>query len=151
MTDETQEPDFSIFPTQTDRDLLITRLRLLGIKQVKVSFQGGGDSGEVESVDAETGDGKPIDLEAETIDGWENQSSYIQGGGWKRELKRSRMTLAQLLTNLTYDALQQSEHDWYNNDGGQGELTIDFTQSPPEIRIDIQINYTSTEDYEYKL
>ena len=39
-----------IFPNEQEKTTLLTQLNLLGAKKVRVEFQGGGDSGQVEYV-----------------------------------------------------------------------------------------------------
>ena len=55
----------------------------------------------------------------------------------------------EIIKQVTFDALEESGMDWYNNDGGQGYLTIDFNHSPPEIDLELGINHTATTDYSF--
>lgn len=53
------------------------------------------------------------------------------------------MTLEDVLKDLCNEALNKSNIDWYNNDGGQGHMTIDFAADPVEIELDVEQNVTS--------
>lgn len=140
----------SLFPSKFHRDLVLTQLRTLGVATVEVSFSGGGDSGSIDSAYCVDANNKRIEL-PETKFEWPRERSTFtgKGDGWKRETYIERLTLDQILKALTNDALEEQNLDWYNNDGGQGRLTIDFTQSPPDIQLEVGINITQTEDHEF--
>ena len=55
-----EEADLGIFPTLQDRVNVLTRLKMLGIKEVNVRFSGGGDSGEIENAEAYTHDNRSV-------------------------------------------------------------------------------------------
>jgi hypothetical protein len=61
------------------------------------------------------------------------------------------MSLVDALEDLCYRALDEVSLDWCNNEGGQGHLHIDFTESPPTTHLDIGINTMSTDDYNYDM
>ena len=141
----------SLFPSKFHRDLVLTQLRTLGVSQVEVSFSGGGDSGSIDKADCVDANGKRIELPTTKFDWPRERTSYTGDAAnpWKRETYTDKLTLEQILEALTNDALEEQNLDWYNNDGGQGSLTIDFTQSPPDIQLEVGINITSTEDYNF--
>lgn len=147
------EAELSIFPTLEDRKLFLTTLKLLGITEVEVSFQGGGDCGEIDGIGACDATGKTINIEDVMYpQGWQRRSDFdVESKAWKESTTRGERKLVDMLESLTYDALEKSGHDWYNNDGGQGSLKIDFRESPPLIKLEVGINYTNTDDYEYQL
>lgn len=138
----------SLFPSKFHRDLVLTQLRTLGVSHVEVSFSGGGDSGSIDKAFCRDANGKKLDLPETKFD-WPRERSTYTGDGWKRETYTEKLTLEQILEALTNDALEEQGLDWYNNDGGQGQLTIDFAQSPPEIELNVGINITETEDHEF--
>lgn len=57
------------------------------------------------------------------------------------------MTLGEIVESLCNTALDHSELDWYNNDGGQGYFTIDLTTDTPSVTLDVGINHMTTEDH----
>lgn len=156
MNDEAIIPDNEdahgdIFPTPEDKVNVLARLRLLGVHSVDVAFSGGGDSGTVEGVYAVDAQGNRLDLSNEMIDGWEVEEKWdTKTGKRTKEIKRSKRSLDDQLITMTYDALEQTQLDWYNNDGGQGELHIYFAESPPLIELEIGINYTETAQHEFQ-
>jgi hypothetical protein len=138
----------SAFPSQEHKIILLTQLRTLRVKAVEVAFSGGGDSGDINSIDAYDSDMKDVNLTKHYLD-WPEESSRHDPdtNAWIHEVKVVTKSLDDILRDVTFDALAASGLDWYNNDGGQGSLIIDFNQSPPEIKIDVGINYTTTEDH----
>ena len=131
-----------IFPNEQEKTTLLTQLNLLGAKKVRVEFQGGGDSGQVEYVGYQDKNDEWNTIPDE-ITSWTKQTYGSQ------EPQQERISLDEVLEDLCYRALDKTGLDWYNNDGGQGALVIDFTKSPTLIKLDVGVNYTTTEDHEF--
>lgn len=142
----------SAFPSPEHKIILLTQLRTLGVKTVEVAFSGGGDSGDIDSVSAYDNNMKDVDLMVHHLD-WPEESSRHDPdtNSWITEVKVVTIPLGEVLKRVTNDALAESGLDWYNNDGGEGVLLINFNHSPPEIRLNVGINYTTTEDHEIDL
>lgn len=132
----------NMFSSEEEKIALLTQLNLLGVKEVEVEFSGGGDSGQIDSV-----------MYSDTHGDWHqipnDLISWTKQAYGEQEAKPERMTLNDVLEDLCYRALDKCGLDWYNNDGGQGNLVIDFNETPPEIKLNVSINYTSTEDHEF--
>ena len=141
------------FPDKDKKDLLMTLLKVLGGRKVEVSFDGSGDSGSIDYVDLVDQDGKEISLKNATFDWHERASEFDpHQNKWLMTTKPvPNMPVADILKQITEDALEESGHDWYNNEGGYGRLNIDLTTTPPEITLSVSIRYTNTEDYEIDL
>ena len=134
----------NIFPSIKEKETLLTQLNLLGAKEVRVEFRGGGDDGQVDGVYYKDRHDEIQDIPADMIS-W-TQKTY---GSQTPETKT--MTLVDVLTDLCYRALDNTGLDWYNNEGGQGSLVIDFTDSPTSIMLNVGINTMTTDDHEYDL
>ena len=134
----------NIFANEQEKTTLLTQLNLLGAKLVVVEFQGGGDDGQVDGVYISGNDGNYIEIPDDMI-AW----TSLTYGGQQAESKPTK--LADVLEDLCSRALDNTGLDWYNNDGGQGNLTIDFKENPPSIKLNVGINHRTTEDYEYDL
>ena len=134
----------NIFPSKQEKDTLLTQLNLLGAKRVYVEFRGGGDDGQVEGVYYRDRHDEVQDIPTDMIS-W-TQKTY---GSQTPETKT--MTLVDVLTDLCYRALDDTGLDWYNNEGGQGNLQIDFTESPPKTTLHVGINTMSTDDYSFEM
>jgi hypothetical protein len=134
----------NIFPSKQEKDTLLTQLNLLGAKRVYVEFRGGGDDGQVEGVYYKDKHDEIQDIPTDMIS-W-TQKTY---GSQTPETKT--MTLVDVLTDLCYRALDNTGLDWYNNEGGQGQLVIDFTDNPTSIILNVGINTMTTDDHDFDL
>ena len=133
-----------IFANEQEKTTLLTQLNLLGAKQVRVEFQGGGDDGQIEGVYLINNNDDYIDMPDDMI-AW----TSLTYGNQQSEQKPTKLVDA--LEDVCQRALDETGLDWYNNDGGQGNLTIDFRETPPKISLYVGINQTTTDDYEYDL
>lgn len=88
-----------------------------GIVTVIVVFDGGGDSGQIESVEAlhETGVVPLPDVTVEVA-----SPSYSE-----EEIDRRTLPLAEAIETIAYDLLGATHGGWENNDGAYGEFTFD--------------------------
>jgi hypothetical protein len=90
---------------------LFAALKDAGVTSVEIRYDGGGDSGQVEDVD----------FYGDNIDSGALNDMY-EGD----------------LQDLAYHILENHyNYDWYNNDGGYGEIRIDFEEeNTPTINIE---------------
>ena len=128
----------NIFPNKQEKETLLTQLNLLGAKHVYVEFRGGGDDGEIEGVYYRDKNDDIQDMPTDMI-AWTKQTY----GEQTEETKNT--SLVDVLEDLCYRALDETGLDWYNNDGGQGGLHIDFTKTPVAISLNVGINTLSTD------
>jgi hypothetical protein len=134
----------NIFANEQEKATLLTQLNLLGAKQVRVEFQGGGDDGQVDGVYITDQNDNYIDIPEDMI-AW----TTLTYGNQESEQRPTKLVDA--LEDLCSRALDNTGLDWYNNEGGQGNLTINFNDNPPSIKLNVGINHTTTDDYEYDL
>jgi hypothetical protein len=144
--------DKSIFPSASRKKDLMTLLKMLGGEFVEVSFSGGGDTGEINDVTLLDQNSNPISIAGAELE-WEEVSSYHdpEVGEWRTRSTTLMMTLDKILTQVTYDALETTQLDWYNNEGGQGTLHIDLTKEPPAIELNVEVNYIHTENHAFDM
>jgi hypothetical protein len=139
----------SLYPSPEHRELLLTMLRTMGVREVNVHFSGGGDSGEIDVPNTTDSNGMNIDLSSATIL-WPTKRDVWRNNIWCREIRESEVqALSEVLRNLTNDALEIQQIDWYNDDGGQGHLTIDFEHDPPKVELHVEINVIATDEYSF--
>lgn len=141
----------SPFHTQTHFDAVMSILRGLGTTRVTVEFSGSGDSGSIDDARLE-GISKDVDLSQIKLD-WAIQKAvyWPQKSSWENITETRNMGLDEILKQICNDALDRVGIDWYNNEGGQGELTIDFGSSPPKVTLNVGQNVTTTDDYEFNI
>lgn len=108
-----------------------------GIATVVVTFDGYGDSGQIESIDARNADAD-VPLPKETV--------AIVAIVWCRSEPEARsMSVREAIEHLVYDALSETHGGWENNEGAYGEFVFDVPAL--EIRLDYNERITSSEFY----
>jgi len=105
-----------------DIGLAMMHLEDLGVKEVLVKYSGGGDSGDIDTVEYLTKDNKYL--------------SMVDAG-----VIREAHTI---LVDKSYILLEDVE-DWYNNEGGYGIITYSIPSG--DYTIDNNVNYTASENY----
>jgi hypothetical protein len=132
------------YPSQQEKETLMTQLNLLGAKEVVVEFRGGGDEGQVDGVYYIDVNGNAQDIPTDMI-AWTKQTYG------KQENTQEKITMIDVLEDVCYRALDGTGLDWFNNEGGQGNLRIDLRESPPKTTLHVGINEMTTEDHEFNL
>ena len=102
----------------TARQQIAVKALELGISKITISFAGSGDSGSIESI-------------------WMHRPDE----NWK-DLKPA--DFRQEVEDFAYDYLSGTGIDWYNNDGGQGEIEFDFTAVPMVFKANVDVNIIET-------
>lgn len=107
-----------------------------GVATATVSFDGYGDSGQIESIGARDAANMDVPLPDRTIS--------IAAIVWGQSAPESReMTLSEAIEHLVYDALSETHGGWELNEGAYGEFVFDVAAQ--EIRLDYHERMTVTE------
>lgn len=109
-----------------------------GIASVTVAFDGYGDSGQIQSIEARDVLDAETPLPEETV--------AIVAIVWGRPDPESRaMSVREAIEHLAYEALEETHAGWEINDGSFGDFVLDVPAL--EIRLDYNERFTSTELY----
>ena len=139
-----------VFPNKEQKTTFLNMLKVLGGHKAVVSFSGGGDSGEIDHGELFDASNHPISMEGITFDWTSNSDRWVSTTNkWKTVVETQTLPLAEILRRITEQMLEESGHDWYNNEGGQGQLEILLYTNPPTITLNVGINVVNTEDHEY--
>lgn len=116
---------------------LLDALALAEITHVVVTFDGYGDSGQIENVDVRAGDDYVAmpDARIELAQALWGQSAP----------ERSTVTIAMAVESLAYDVLERTHGGWENNDGAYGDIIFDVAERT--ITLDYNERYTASENY----
>jgi hypothetical protein len=134
MTDTTSKPDttfdFAAWQMQErerarlaaavrpgNKAAVFDALARAGITIVAVSFDGCGDSGQIERIEAHSG-GAPAELPSDQIE-------LAEPAGNSREIKQAPFALSDAIEKVAYDFLEETRAGWEINDGAYGEFTFD--------------------------
>jgi len=119
-----------------NKSAIFAALAGAGIATVTVSFDGYGDSGQIESFEARDAANTNLPLPDQTIS--------IVAIVWGQSAPESReMTLTEAIEHLVYDALSETHPGWELNEGAYGEFVFDVDTQ--EIRLDYHERMTVTE------
>lgn len=119
---------------------LFDALAAAGITSVTVTFDGYGDSGQIEDVTTQRGD-TIVDLPAGQV--------ALSSAGWNSDgVSTAQVDLAAAIEQLCYDLLQQSHPGWENNDGAFGDFVFDVAART--ITLDHNERYTASETFTHE-
>ncbi len=114
---------------------LFEALATAGVTLVVVSFDGYGDSGQIENVEVKAGD-TVVPMPECTIE--------IGEAVWDQpEPNRTAISIAGVIERLVYDLLTDTHCGWENNDGAYGDFTFDVAERT--ITLDYNERYTASD------
>lgn len=117
-----------------NKTALFGALNAAGVTQVFVSFDGYGDSGQVETIVAKAGE-DAIPLPDCVLE--------IASAGWgQSEPRRETLSIAAAIETLAYDCLEASHDGWENNDGAYGDFIFDVAAQT--ITLDYNERYSDS-------
>jgi len=97
-----------------NKAVLFDTLAAAGIAVVVVTFDGYGDSGQIENIEVQ---GETIDLPTAEIE-------FASVAWGNLEITRHRLSVREALEALVYALLEQTHCGWENNEGAYGEFTF---------------------------
>ena len=120
-----------------NKGMLLDALASAGVTHVVVTFDGYGDSGQIENVEVRSGD-HAIPMPEGTIE-------IAQAVWGQSEPERSIVTIATAVESLAYDVLERTHCGWENSDGAYGDITFDVTAQA--ITLEHNERHTTSEHY----
>ena len=127
----------ALFPA--NKAALFDALQGASVTTVTVTFDGYGDSGQIEEITAQQGD-RVVDLPTGQVSLW----SAI----WNADaVSTTCMEIEAAVEQLCYDLLRQSHPGWENNDGASGDFVFDVAART--ITLDYAERYTATQSYNH--
>lgn len=130
-----------------NRDRLLRALAGLGVRQVVVAYEGGGDSGDVSEVSVEPPELMPT-LRAETIP-LRCRIGEFQDGRYQYHTADQPMSLHQAVSDFTLDWVGDTHGGWENNEGGSGSVTLDVMAGT--LKLEHTEYFTESQDYVHEL
>ncbi len=141
----THQTTTSETPNGIAKAQIYAKLARLGITTVLISYDGCGDSGCIESLEAYDPNGKTIQLPKRevTIDFEESQwdaatASFIRVG-----VKR-KLPIAKAVESWCYDLIEQHFAGWELNEGSQGTIELDVAKNVATLEHDENVMTTTT-------
>ena len=121
--------------TENELTGLLLKLADLGVTGVKVYYNGGGDSGAIESIGYTKSDCATPEEVDDEINVWDHSMS----------LATLDSSAYSLIEDFAQEKLLDDIEDWWNSEGGFGELCICIPSGKYIINNHLRI--TDTEDY----
>lgn len=121
--------------TELELTGLLFKLADLSITGIKVTYDGGGDSGAIESIGYTA---RPCETPDDVDDEVDNYNPDLSLSDLDQELYRQ-------LEDFAQETILNDIEDWWNNEGGWGELCICVPSG--EYKINNHVRITETEDY----
>ncbi len=128
--------------TPLNKTALFDALEKAGIRLVTVHFDGAGDSGQIESIDAFGVDSTPTELPEGMI---EIRSPLGDGSGVQTET----MPVHDAIERLAYDFLEEVHDGWENEDGAYGEFAFDVADRAIRLEYNERVMTTSYSEHEF--
>ena len=121
---------------------LFAQLKLLNVHAFRINFEGSGDDGQIDEIEFYNAN-ENINIPNDMIS-W----VYTEYG---QEPKDAKVTIHKAIEDLGYKMLDETGHDWYNNDGGYGtiDVTLEDEEGRPSVHMEMNIRYTSEDQYDY--
>lgn len=123
-----------------NKSAVFAALASAGIASVTIPFDGYGDSGQIENIEARDRANGTVRLPDATI-------SIVTIVWGQHEPEARTMTVSEAIEHLVYDALSETHGGWENNEGAYGEFIFDVAAG--EIRLDYNERITATEFYSH--
>jgi hypothetical protein len=117
-----------------NKSALFEALAAAGITHVIVSFDGYGDSGQIENIEVKAGDA--------IVDMPDVQIEIARALWGEAEPERSEVAVADAVEHFVYDILMDTHEGWENNDGACGDFTFDVAART--ITLDYNERYTES-------
>jgi hypothetical protein len=124
---------------QANKVILFDALANAGIDTVTVLFDGYGDSGQIERIEAKAG--------AETVSLPSAKVVLARATSRSAEIEQVTCSVNEAIETLTYGFLSQLHPGWEIDDGSYGEFTFDVAERT--IVLDYNERYTSSEHYSH--
>lgn len=122
-----------------NKEALFAAMRAVGITEIIVTFDGAGDSGQIEDIDARRGDA--------VVPMPDTEITLAQVSWGVSEISTSTMSLSAAVETLAYDLLSDSHGGWENCDGAFGEFHFDAEAGT--ILLDYNERFTSSEQFNH--
>ena len=126
--------------TELEMTGLLLKLADLGVTGIKVHYAGSGDSGAIESVVYTT-----EELDEDEIDAFNELDTLGIWGNERNDLNDLSSELCSEVDSFVIDKLLNDIEDWWNNDGGEGNVCIIVPSG--KYRIINQVFITTSEEF----
>jgi len=134
-----------------DSSAIANAIKLLGIEKIEVTFDGCGDSGQIDSITCISEDGSDVDLKAIKV----GKVKFIIGRQYNpdgtvepvTEIRESN--LEEVIEHICYNTLETSHDGWEINEGSFGTFTIDVATGKINLEYNERVTSVETSNFEF--
>lgn len=128
--------------TDANKEILFDFLEREGVKEVTVSFSGGGDDGQIDDNDL------PAKVSKTVIKGSKvNQGTIYSSDGPTKQWKND-CEAGEIVEGICYEVLESLYGGWENNDGAFGQFIFDVKKR--KVSFEFNERYTDSKLYEHE-
>ena len=126
-------------------------IKRLGIEKIEVTFDGCGDSGQIEDITCITKDGGDVDLKAIKV----GKVKFIRGyqyngdGTMKPVTEIRESNFEEVIEEICYNMLEKSHGGWEINEGSYGTFTFDFATGKVHLEYNERVTSVETSELEF--
>lgn len=131
-----------------NRDALMETLTRLGVERVSIAYEGGGDSGDVETVDIEPAACEAV-LDTEQVCLWHVLRTHADGQTTATLTQGEPTSVIEALKTFAFDWLEFTHPGWEINDGCSGSIVMVMEEQRCELGH--HQYYTESELHEHAL
>jgi hypothetical protein len=119
------------------------QLKELGVKEIEIEFEGGGDQGQIEEITTEP----KVNTSCPFLGNEVAKDLFTEDGG-----HQLYADLRDVLETWAYKLLDETGEDWVNNDGGYGSITVTgFQKEKLEVVTDMNVRIMSDENSTHEM
>lgn len=133
---------------QRNCEALIAFLTPLGAKELYAEFDGGGDSGSIHTSHPLDQDGNRMMWPTGTVNLVSRRINYNHDTrSYEHFDEESDVSPASAWEAIVYDYIEGTGVDWYNNDGGYGEMTVSLADRTVSCEINVRETISHLEHF----
>ena len=128
----------------SNKTAIFEALGAAGVVQVVVGFDGSGDDGGIDGIDAYSADDELVDLKGRTL-----TIQRVDAIPVVPATVPTTTTIREAIDTLAYDLLASVQYGWENDNGAFGEFAFDVAAR--SITLDFNERFTQSEHNQYDL
>lgn len=136
---------------EKNKDSVLRSLLSIGATRAVVTYNGSGDSGQVEEIRLFSGKKELVLKSDDRVKLYRGTTLFNPADKfdpWKTSFERIELSLDEALQQIAEDLLDYNGIDWYNDDGGYGEVEIDIKKQKLKLKHNQRVMSENYEEHE---
>ncbi len=124
-----------------NKKVIFEALKAAGITSLVVSFDGYGDQGQIEGIEAHTGEA-PTELPPDSV-------TFLQPKYKGLGIEETPLPLKEAIEDFIYQLLSENNFGWENDGGAFGDFRFDVAAGAIHLEFNQRIETTEYSEYEF--